>query len=193
MSSQPVTAGEAEEQTRSWLAEFVVGLNLCPFARPLLSSPALRISVCSAHERADLHHAFLAELDLLQSRSEADIATTLLVFPQALAGFDDYLDFLAEAQPMLEQVGLDGVVQLASFHPDYRFEGEPEDAASHFTNRSPWPTVHLLREAMLTRLLASYPDPESIPEDNIAHLERLGREELEGRWQALFDAPGRPR
>lgn len=186
MRPQPVTPGDAERQTRAWLAGFVVGLDLCPFARPLLSSPALRISVCTACERADLHHAFLAELDTLQSHPETEIATTLLVFPRALAEFDDYLDFLAEAQPLLEQAGLDGVVQLASFHPDYRFEGEPEAAASHFSNRSPWPTVHLLREAMLTRMLANYREPESIPEANIANLERLGRDELEARWQALF-------
>ncbi|GAB3283949.1 DUF1415 domain-containing protein [Parahaliea aestuarii] len=185
--SPPPVPGAVERQTRAWLAEFVVGLNLCPFARPLLDSPALRISVSTAAERAALQRAFLQELDKLQSTPEAEIATTLLVFPRALASFDDYLDFLDEAQFLLEQAGLDGVVQLASFHPDYCFEGEAESAASHFSNRSPWPTIHLLREAMVTRLVTGHPDPEAIPGANVEHLNALGRETLETRWQALFD------
>ncbi len=177
----------AEQQTRDWLNQFVVGLNLCPFARPVLDSPALRISVCEATESPALSRAFLFELDLLQSSSESDIATTLLVFTNALSDFDDYLDFLAEAQDLLEQAGLEGVVQLASFHPNYLFDGEPPDAASHFSNRSPWPTIHLLREEMLSRVLGESPDADAIPDRNIAVLSEIGRDELLRRWEALRD------
>ncbi len=173
--------------TRRWLDEFVVGLNLCPFARPLLDDPALRIAVCSASEPAELQRAFLTELDLLQTSPEAQVATSLLVFTAALAEFNDYLDFLDEAQSLLEAAGLAGLVQLASFHPDYRFEGEAPDSAGHFSNRAPWPTIHFIREDMLSRALGDYPDPDRIPARNIATLEGLGVPELERRWRSLRD------
>lgn len=176
---------QAEAQTRRWLTEFVVGLNLCPFARPMLDSEQLRIAVCAEADLALLQRSFLSELDLIQSKPESDIATSLLVFTDALTDFDDYLDFLALAQELLGDAGLEGLVQLASFHPDYRFEGEAEDAPSHFSNRSPYPTIHLIREDMLERVLLEFPDPEGIPGRNIATLEELGSEELERRWQAL--------
>ncbi|MFV0278920.1 MAG: DUF1415 domain-containing protein [Parahaliea sp.] len=165
--------GAVERQTRVWLDRFVVGLNLCPFARPLLSSPALRIAQCRDSDPLALRRAFLLELDLIQASGEEDIATTLLVFPCALADFDDYLDFVDDAQYLLEQAGLDGILQLASFHPRYRFGGEAEGAASHYSNRAPWPTLHLLREAMVTRLVSAHPDPQGIPEANIETLDRL--------------------
>lgn len=175
----------AQAHTRRWLAEFVVGLNLCPFARPLLDSEQLRIAVCPDADIDSLQRSFLAELDLIQSTPESDLATSLLVFTSALVDFDDYLDFLALAQELLSQAGLEGLVQLASFHPDYRFEGEAENAASHFSNRSPYPTIHLIREDMLERVLVDFPDPEGIPDRNIATLEGLGVEELERRWRAI--------
>lgn len=175
----------AEAQTRRWLADFVVGLNLCPFARPLLDSPQLRIAVCSDACGESPQRAFLSELDLLQSAPEAALATTLLVFTEALADFGDYLDFLATAQGLLAEAGLEGLVQLASFHPDYVFAGEAEGGASRFSNRSPFPTIHLIREDMLERVLQDFPDPEGIPGRNISTLEEIGVEELERRWQAL--------
>lgn len=177
---------QAEAQTRRWLAEFVVGLNLCPFARPFLDSEQLRISVCGGTERVSLQRAFLGELDQLQSTPESSIATTLMVFTNALVDFDDYLDFLAQAQDLLADAGLEGLVQLASFHPDYRFEGEDEQAASHYTNRSPHPTIHLIREDMLERVLVDFPDPEGIPGRNSSTLAEIGSQELERRWRALF-------
>jgi len=175
----------AEEQTRRWLTEFVVGLNLCPFARPFLDSPQLRISVCGGLDDQALGRFVLGELDLLQSTAEANIATSLLVFTAALGDFEDYLDFLDYAQQLLVDAGLEGLVQLASFHPDYRFAGEPENAASHFSNRAPWPTIHLIREDMLSRVLGDFPDPEAIPERNIETLEGLGVDEIQRRLDAL--------
>ena len=128
----------------------------------------------------------LQELDLLQRNSEQDIATTLVAFPQALRNFEDYLQFFDEAQDLLLESGLDGVVQLASFHPQYRFAGEAPEAASHFSNRAPYPLIHLLREAMISRALEHVDDPSQIPDGNIQTLNTIGVPELERRWQALF-------
>ena len=177
---------EAEGHIRAWLQRFVVDLNLCPFARPLLGQASLRIAICVETEQACLRRAFLEELDLLQRSTEAEIATTLLVFPRALAAFEDYLAFLAETEYLLVEAGLEGLVQLASFHPLYRFEGEAEAAPGAYSNRAPYPLVHLLREDMLTRMLADCIDPEQIPARNIETLEAIGIAPLERRWQALF-------
>ncbi len=124
----------------------MVGLDLCPFARPLLHADNLRISVSDVMDPDDLRLVFLRELDLLQASTEEEIATILLVFPSALTSFDDYLDFVHDAQALIIAAGLEGIVQLASFHPDYQFEGEDADAPGNFSNRSPYPVLHLLRK-----------------------------------------------
>ncbi len=178
--------GLVERHIRLWLDDFVVGLNLCPFARPLLNASNLRIAVCETSDAAHMRRAFLQELDLLQTSAEQDIATTLLAFPHALQDFSDYLFLLDDAQELLLEAGLEGVVQLASFHPQYRFAGEAPDAASHYSNRAPYPLIHLLREDMLSRALAEFANPERIPNRNIETLNSIGVEELERRWQALF-------
>ena len=185
--SEPV-----EKQVRAWLQSLVVGLNLRPFAKPFvlpgpLGADRLRISLCLGEKPEALRSAFLQELDLLQSSSEQEVATTLLVFPTALKSFDDYLDYFDDAQALLTQAGLEGLLQLASFHPDYQFAGEAEGAASHFSNRAPYPIVHLLREDMMERVLQDFPNPENIPEQNIATLEDIGTVELTQRWKQLFD------
>jgi hypothetical protein len=177
-----------EQRVREWLEHFVVGLNLCPFARPVVASDGLRIKVCESVETEQIMHRFLTELDLIQSSSEADIATTLLIIPNALAEFDVYLDFIDLAEGLLKESGLEGVIQLASFHPRYQFDGEPEDSASHFSNRSPYPLVHFLREDMMARALDSFPNPETIPTKNINRLESIGRKEIERRWMQLTGA-----
>ena len=174
-----------ERKTLRWVKDFVVGLNLCPFARPLLASDALRVTVCEATEDEVVAGALLDEIELIQKASEAEIATTLVVFPNALRGFDTYLAFLDGAQQLIEEMDLLGVLQLASFHPDYQFAGEPIGAASHFTNRAPFPMIHLLREDMVTRALETYPNPEQIPERNIQKLDDLGRERLQQMLTAL--------
>jgi hypothetical protein len=179
--------GLAESHIRAWLKEFVVGLNLCPFARPLLGADNLRIAVCEETAPDLLLRAYLVELDLLQNSSEQEIATTLLAFPHALADFQDYLQFLDLAQDLLTESGLEGLVQLASFHPQYLFEGEQESAASHYSNRAPYPLIHLLREDMLSRVLDDYTDPDQIPDRNIETLDGIGAEELERRWISIFE------
>ena len=175
-----------ERHIRRWLEEFVVGLDLCPFARPLLGSPALRIAINDNTEPDALRRTFLEELDLLQRSSEEEVATTLLAFPVALGEFDEFLDFVHEAEDLLDVSGLRGHVQLAHFHPHYRFAGEPEGAASHFSNRAPYPMLHLLRENMVGRVLEGFPEPEQIPARNIDRLNLIGSEEMARRWQALF-------
>jgi len=176
----------AERHIRAWLNDFVVGLNLCPFARPLLGAPNLRIAICEESDTASLRRAFLQELDLLQRSTEQEVATTLLAFPLALQDFEDYLQFLYQAQDLVAESGLEGLVQLAGFHPLYRFEGEEPGAASHYSNRAPYPLIHLLREDMLSHALEDFADPEQIPVRNIETLKNIGVEELERRWRAFF-------
>ena len=180
-----VESSLVEKHIRAWLQSFIVELNLCPFARPLIADPALRINVCEANNIEQLHYAFLSELDFIQQSSEGEIATSLLVMPNTLQTFEDYLDFLGDAEAMLEELGLDGTIQLASFHPQYLFEGEDKDSASHFSNRSPYPLIHFLREEMVTAALENVDMPQQIPERNIALLESMGRETVAARWNAL--------
>ena len=178
--------GRVERHIKTWLQEFVVDLNLCPFAPPLLGASNLRIVVCDKSVTASMQKAFLLELDVLQSSPEREVATSLLAFPNALHEFHDYLRFLEDAQDLLLKSGLEGVVQLASFHPQYLFAGEASNAASHYSNRAPYPLIHLLREDMLSRVLADFADSEKIPERNIEMLDGIGVDELERRWQAIF-------
>jgi hypothetical protein len=176
---------EVERKTLGWVKDFVIGLNLCPFARPLVASDALRVTVCEATDDESVAVTLLDEIERIQKASEAEIATTLVVLTNALQRFDDYLAFLDGAQQLLEEMDLLGVLQLASFHPDYQFAGEPIAAASHFTNRAPFPMIHVLREDMVTRALETYPNPEQIPERNSQKLEDLGRERLQQMLTAL--------
>lgn len=179
------TTEQQEQQVRAWLEQFVVGLNLCPFARPVVGSAALRISICDSAQLQQVAETFMTELDLIQQSSEADIATTLLVLPNALNNFEEYLSFIENAQDLIEQMDLTGIIQLASFHPDYLFEGEPEDSVSHYTNRSPFPLIHFLREQMMERVLKSFSNPEQIPQRNIQKLEAMGRGAVETLLQRL--------
>ncbi len=168
-----------EQRTRAWLDKFVVGFNLCPFARPVIAANSLRLTVCESAQLEDIAAMYLQELDLICHASESEIATTLLVLPAGLEDFDRYLDFVDNANDLLEDQGLTGTIQLASFHPQYQFDGEPEGAASHFTNRSPYPMIHFLREAMMESLLADFPNPEQIPQRNMETLEAMDTASLQ--------------
>ncbi len=172
-------------KTRRWLEEIVVGLNLCPFARPVMQADTLRYSVCETEEWDLQRRFFLEELSLLAEVEPTTISTSLLLFPKGLELFPVYLDFLGMAELLLEQAGLSGVFQVASFHPEYLFGGvEPSDR-SHFTNRSPFPTLHLIREDDISRAVDGPIDTEGIPDRNIERLQRLSAEE----WLALFGGP----
>ena len=181
-SSAGSTVEQAEQQLRAWLDDFVIDLNLCPFASSVIASDGLRIAVCESDQLQQVAETFVAELELIERSPESAIATTILALPNALLDFEDYLSFIDNAEALLEDSGNDSVIQLASFHPDYQFDGEALEAVSHFTNRSPYPLIHFLRVDMMATALATFPNPEAIPERNIATLEELGRPEIESRW-----------
>jgi len=145
--------------------------------RPVLATTGY--VVCPTDDSDEAMRCYLKELDRFQAESEEDEPTTLVIFPNAYAAFDDFLDALATMQDLLEESGLEGVVQLASFHPHYRFEGADEDDAANLTNRAPYPTVHLLREAMMSRAVDGHPDPEGIPARNEAKLREMGAAAVE--------------
>lgn len=164
--------------TRRWLDNMVVGLNLCPFAGAVINTPRLAIEVCESEQEEEMLAALLQQLDCLQQAEQSELETSLLVFSAGLKDFDQYWSFVELANELLEQVGLEGVIQIASFHPQYCFDGVPEQDVSHYTNRSPYPMLHFIREAQLTRVLKSYPQPELIPENNIRRLQKLGKQPL---------------
>jgi len=167
------------ENTLRWLEQMVVGLNLCPFSSSVLARNQVRFATCDATTDAQLKQFFVNELQLLLEANENDVATSLLMFTQGLDEFGDYLNLLDWFQQLLEQADLIEHVQIASFHPQYQFEGVAEDELSHFTNRSPYPTIHLLRQEQMTKVLAHVSDPEKIYEDNIRTLNKLGRRQVE--------------
>lgn len=178
---------DADTQVQRWLHKCVLALDLCPFAAPVVRDSTLRIQVSDAQGQPAQLNEFLAELDTLQTSGEAEIATTLLAFSSGPDAFPDFLELVDAAQELLVQAGLEGVVQLAHFHPEYCFADEAEDDLSHYTNRAPLPIIHLLRENLMGRVLEAYPDPENIPSRNIERLRALGREAIEQRWDQLSE------
>ncbi|MEW9900570.1 DUF1415 domain-containing protein [Chitinivorax sp. PXF-14] len=175
--------------TRLWLEKAVIGLNLCPFAKSVYVKNQVRIVVSEARHM----DAFLEELDReLQFLAEADpeqVDTTLLIHPTLWPDFELFNDFLELADQAVVDNDLDGVLQIASFHPHFQFAGTEPDDISNFTNRSPYPTLHLLREASIERAVEAFPDAAEIFERNIETLNKLG---LAG-WIALgLAAPNKP-
>lgn len=182
----PSAYANVEQRTRAWLDSFVVGLNLCPFARPVIAANGLRLTVCESGQLEDIAASYLQELELICQSPESEIATSLLVLPAGLEDFDTYLDFVDNASSLLDDQGLMGTIQLASFHPLYQFDGEPQGATSHFTNRSPYPMIHFLREEMMERVLRDFPHPEEIPRRNIETLQAMDTAELQQRLDNLL-------
>ncbi len=160
--------------TRNWLEKAVIGLNLCPFARTPYQQDRIRFVVSDATTPAALLDGLVVEMQWLAAADAREAETTLLIHPQVLQDFSDYNDFLELADRLLEDLGLTGVLQVASFHPQYRFAGTDADDVSNCTNRSPYPMLHLLREASITRAVDGHPDPARIYETNIETLRRLG-------------------
>lgn len=165
----------------------VIGENLCPFAKREWVTNRVRLVVSPANTEEELLVALQEEL--LRLLSDEEIETTLLIHPQVLQSFEDYNQFLSLADGLLQQMELEGVFQVASFHPDYQFQGtEPEDA-ENYSNRSPYPLLHLLREESIERAVAGHLDVEQIPLRNIKLLNGLGQEVLKARWEAYFPSP----
>ena len=183
------TAGPAVDLTRRWLHECVLALDFCPFAAGVVADNSVRMACSDARSTDDCQQDFLTELSLIQASKADDIATSLLLFPRALDDFEVFLDLVESAQALLEAAGLEGLFQLASFHPDYRFAEEAADSPSHFTNRSPYPTLHLLREDMMEQLLLGYPNADQVPQRNIDRLCALGLQEVVRRWAPLLSPP----
>ncbi len=170
------------EVTQTWLEKAVIGLNLCPFAKAVHVKQQIRWVLSSAQDTEALLADLVAELQALAEADPELIDTTVLVHPQVLADFADYNDFLDLADAALVELELDGVLQIASLHPDYQFEDTEKDDISNFSNRSPYPTLHLLREDSVDRAVAAVPDAEHIYERNIETLEALGH----AGWQRVM-------
>lgn len=163
-------------QTRTWLERAVIGLNLCPFAQSVYIQQRIRYCVSSTRSIRALRATLALELRALQAADTAVCETTLLIHPWVLQEFADYNEFLGEADRLLQRLKLEGVFQIASFHPRYRFAGaDPDDITNH-TNRSPYPMLHLLREASVASAVTGPEEAKQIVERNLATLRRLGRE-----------------
>ena len=181
------------DQTRDWLEQAVIGLNLCPFAKAVHVKGQIRWVLSEATEPEALLAELVAELQHLAAADPAQIDTTLLVHPQVLQDFADFNDFLGIADAALEELGLDGTLQIASFHPQYRFAGTRANDASNCSNRSPHPTLHLLRESSIDRAVAAYPEAEAIFEANIATLRGMDDASLQALFGGRVGKPRKPR
>ena len=170
---------------RRWLDSVVVDLNLCPFARRELVKNRVRFVVTEANTEEQLLVTLQTELELL--RNKPSIETTLLIHPNVLEDFYDYNQFLNFSDALMVQMNLEGVYQVASFHPDYRFSSTEQDDVENFTNRSPYPMLHIIREESLERAIADYPDVGQIPSRNIKLMNHLGRRKLEILLKSCFD------
>lgn len=169
-------------RTRAWVDRAVIGLNLCPFAKAPQVKGLVRYAVSHATDPAALLTDLIAELERLAESPPDRLETTLLIHPQVLVDFAEYNAFLEVAEDTVTELDLEGVLQVASFHPQYQFAGTCADDIGNATNRSPYPTLHLIREASIDRAVAAFPEAEAIYETNIATLERLGAE----GWAALL-------
>ncbi|MDP5293227.1 DUF1415 domain-containing protein [Oceanimonas sp. CHS3-5] len=160
------------EHTENWVKQVIMKYNLCPFARREVERASIRYVVVEEHKPKMVLQALLAECRLLDEQPEVE--TTLVILPRGFEGFYAFLDLVDLANDLLFEQGFEGEYQLATFHPDYCFDGEPQDDAANYTNRAPYPTLHLIREASMEKVLADYDDPESIPERNIRFARRKG-------------------
>ena len=176
-----MTDEQVLEKTRHWLEKAVIGLNLCPFAKAVYTKNQVRLVVSHARHADDLLEDLDRELDLLVATPASEIDTTLIIHATLFDDFLDFNDFLEVADGVVGEHELDGVVQLASFHPGFQFEGTEVDDISNYTNRAPFAMLHLLREDSVARAVEAFPEAETIFEQNISTLEKLG---LPG-WKSL--------
>lgn len=182
MSVSPETV---ERDVRRWLERAVIGLNLCPFAKAVYAKRQVHFAVSDATTAKAVLEDVAQELGALAALDATVRETTLLIVPHALSDFLEFNDVLGRAERLVRKRGLEGVIQLASFHPAYRFEGTEEDDITNCTNRSPYPVIHLLREESIDRAVEAFPDPEAIYEANMQVLRRIGR----AGWDALGVGP----
>lgn len=185
--SRPSELQSDEETVLSvlqWVKTFVMEMNLCPFARYEMLNNRVRFVTTSAITEEQLLLSLQDELELLNS--DPSVETTLLIHANVLQDFYDYNQFLSSADKLLLEMGLEGTYQVASFHPDYQFGGTNPDDAENYTNRSPYPLLHLIREASLERAIANYPDVDQVPVRNVALMNSLGHNKLQALFESLF-------
>lgn len=169
---------EVIEKTRAWLKQVVIGLNFCPFAKPVFDKEKIHYQVSTARALEDCLEDLIDEAERLDATP--DIETSLLIFPDALEAFDDFLDAVEIGDELMLAQGYEGVYQLASFHPEYCFADSDEQDAANYTNRSPYPILHLIREDSIAKALEKYPkDPDLIPETNVKLARELGLEKMQ--------------
>jgi hypothetical protein len=191
--SQPVDSGAARDtqaidMTRRWIERVVIGLNLCPFARAPFVHERVRLCVSTARDTDALLDDLRHELGVLHATDPQTCETTLLIHPHVLGDFLDYNDFLDEADGAVESLGLQSELQIASFHPDYRFADADADAIENHTNRSPFPTLHLLRESSIAHAVATMRDTGDIYRRNMRTLRELGVGGLRAALRGADDA-----
>jgi len=176
-NSRSVTStDEVIAATRAWLEKVVIGLNLCPFAKAVHVGNRIRYVVSDAQTPEALFADLANELQTLAAANPAEVETTLLIHPRVLDDFLDYNDFLDVVDAAIKELGLNGTIQAASFHPEYRFEDTEPDAIENYTNRSPYPMLHLLREESVGHAAKTFPDVARIPDRNIETLRRIGHD-----------------
>lgn len=175
-------AEQVLDETKTWLERAVIGLNLCPFAKSVFVKKQVRYALTAASTADELLAELERELTRLAETDPAELDTTLLIHPLAMTDFLDFHFFLAEVDALNRNLGYDGVFQIASLHPQYEFSGSEPDDIANFTNRSPYPTLHLLRESSIDRAVAAFPDAADIFERNIETMERLGH----AGWKKLW-------
>ena len=173
-SPEGVPAALAIAETRAWVRRAVIGLNLCPFARAVDVKDQIRYVFSDATDAETLLATLVVELQRLADTDPELVDTTMVIHPRVFADFEDFNDFLELADAAVEDLDLDGVLQVASFHPQFQFADTEPDDVTNATNRSPYPTLHLLREESVDRAVAAFPEAEAIFERNMATLEKLG-------------------
>jgi hypothetical protein len=186
-SPEGVPAALAIAETRAWVRRAVIGLNLCPFARAVDAKDQIRYVFSDATDAETLLATLVVELQRLADTDPALVDTTMVIHPRVFSDFEDFNDFLELADAAVEDLELDGVLQVASFHPRFQFADTEPDDITNATNRSPYPTLHLLREDSVDRAVAAFPEAEAIFERNMATLERLGSpgwDALRRQWEA---------
>lgn len=186
--SSSSTNEEVIAATQLWLERAVIGINLCPFAKEVHIKKQIRYVVSSAAHPEDLLEELMREMEVLAETPSEKIDTTLLIHPYVLTDFLDYNDFLEVVDEALEDVELDGILQVASMHPQYQFADTQPDDIENYTSRAPYPTLQLLREASIVKVVAAYPEAEQIFDNNIATLRSLGHD----GWDALGLAAVQP-
>lgn len=165
---------EVIASTRLWVEKAVIGLNLCPFAKAVYVKNQVRFVVSEARHLDDFLEDLDRELDFLAAADPAETDTTLLIHPALFPDFMEFNDFMVMAEGAVGEHGLEGIIQIASFHPAYQFADTEADDISNYTNRAPYPTLHLIREESLSRAVAGFPDVDGIYERNIDTLKKLG-------------------